>query len=686
MTTDRPAPVVAAAAWPIAVISGTVLALELAFIRELPAEVRAISYFTNLVLMASFFGLGVGCMLERARSVAWLLPVGLVATAAFMFFTRGLVVYDGAQNVHYWLAHDARAGGVHELPVFAAAFLAFLSTALVFVGLGQRLASALNAQPRLTGYGWDILGSLLGTWAFVLASTLGVPPWLWPPVTMLLMAATVLPTWRSRALHVAAGALFLLFSQSTHAARWSPYYFVQHEQQRNGLRVWVNSSFHQLALNLDPRRADLADIRALATKKFGIPYDEYQRHHGTPPKRVLILGAGTGNDVNIALGRGAERVVAVEIDPVILALGREHNATHPYADPRVETVVDDARHYLHASHERFDLVVFGTLDSQTLLSGHANLRLENYVYTVESFRDVVRHLAPTGMLVAYYSIFKPWLVARLYRTICGELSPHCQVLRLDNPFLFDTIFLAGPGLPASKPPPLLELAAKHVLPSTDDWPFLYVEAPTIATVYLQLMAAVGALILGVFWLLRRGVAARGRWHFLFLGMGFTLLESAAVVRLSLLFGSTWVVNAVVFSAVLGMVFVANWAVLRDRAPTLPQAMLGLVLGVLLNYLLTPASLLGLPGLVRVAACTAAIGTPVLFAAVCFSRLFARERSTGAALGLNMIGAMAGGLAEYSSMLLGMRAVWLLVLAVYLCAILSCLRVSQAASALAQPAE
>src|ERR1700759_3748385 len=63
--------------WHIAWISFSVLALELAFIREIPAEVRAISYFTNLIFMASFFGLGLGCLLQRARSLAWLLPLGL---------------------------------------------------------------------------------------------------------------------------------------------------------------------------------------------------------------------------------------------------------------------------------------------------------------------------------------------------------------------------------------------------------------------------------------------------------------------------------------------------------------------------------------------------------------------------------------------------------------------------------
>ena len=105
----------------VALTSATVLALELAFIREVPAEVRAISYFTNLIFMAAFFGLGIGCMLERARSYAFLLPLGLGAVLAFVYSTRGLVIYDGTQAVHYWLEHDVPTGKARDLPLFPAA-------------------------------------------------------------------------------------------------------------------------------------------------------------------------------------------------------------------------------------------------------------------------------------------------------------------------------------------------------------------------------------------------------------------------------------------------------------------------------------------------------------------------------------------------------------------------------------
>jgi len=63
-------------------------------------------------------------------------------------------------------------------------------------------------------------------------------------------------------------------------------------------------------------------------------------------------------------------------------------------------------------------------------------------------------------------------------------------------------------------------------------------------------------------------------------------------------------------------------------------------------------------------CGLLIGIPVFCASVCFSRLFGVEPTTGFALGVNLVGAMAGGLVEYASMILGMRAIWLILVSVY----------------------
>src|SRR5437763_7542310 len=101
---------------------------------------------------------------------------------------------------------------------------------------------------------------------------------------------------------------------------------------------------------------------------------------------VLIVGAGSGNDVAVALASGARHVDAVEIDPVIQRLGYEHHFNRPYQDPRVSVHISDGRAYLDQTSRRYDLILFALPDSLTLLSGQGNLRLESFLFTTASMR------------------------------------------------------------------------------------------------------------------------------------------------------------------------------------------------------------------------------------------------------------------------------------------------------------
>lgn len=655
--------------WKIAVLSALILTLELALIRQVPAEVRVISYFTNLLLMAAFFGFGLGCLLQPVRNLGLLLPVGLVGIWGFVAFARGLVIYEEATAVHYWLQYEQVSEQARVVPIAAAAAAAFLTAATPFVALGQELARRMSEHPRLVAYGWDIAGSLAGVAVFTLASYAGVPPWIWPPAIGVTWALLFAGGGIARLASIGAGLSFLYFAHTAYEAQWSPYYLVQYAQKPFGLTVFVNSSPHQMAVNFTVDEPEGNSLRKSVLDKFSAPYQIYRDlHGGKSPEQVLILGAGTGNDVYVAQQNGARRIVAVEIDPVILELGRRLNSARPYDDPRVTAVVADARQYAKRTRETFDLVLLATLDSQTLLSGHANLRLENYVYTVEAFRDMGALLAPGGMVGAYYSVLRPWLRGRIYATASAAFPGHTQLYWFDSPMLFDTLLMASRDLEAFRSIPEQVEGLSGSIPSTDDWPFLYLERPTIAPVYLQVGAGVLLLVCLAGLIVRRLYYRPGSGpyvDFFLLGLGFTLIESAAVVRMALLFGSTWTVNAMVFSAVLFTVFLANRAVLAGWAPSLRWAWPGATAGLIANWALPVDALLVLPPLAQCLVAAALIGAPVFCASVCFSRLFDRAANVGGAFGMNLIGAMAGGLLEYLSMLIGMRAVWLLAAAIYL---------------------
>lgn len=657
--------------WRIALISALILILELTFIRIIPAEVRAISYFTNLILMATFFGMGVGCILQEKWSLSWLMPLGLLLVFAFTFIGRGIVIYPEAKEAHYFLQYSDIEGPAFKLPMFPASVMIFVFAALPFATLGQALSRAMEPFPRLTAYGWNIAGSLAGTLSFVLCSLLYIPPWIWPPVLTLIWSLLFVQSKLKKMIYALSGIVFISLLISPYTSSWSPYYFIQHEVNR-GITIWVNSSFHQRGIDFLSKDPKERKVNLHLFKKWNYPYDLYRKlHDGKPPERVLVLGSGTGNDVNMALFNDVSEIVAVEIDPVILSLGKKYNSMKPYSAKNVQTHVDDARHYLRTAQEKFDMIIFGTLDSQTLLSSQANLRLENYVYTSESLEDAKHLLSDKGMVAIYYCVFKPWLWNRLYATLREAFGEHSAIYFDKSNMLFNTLLVGTKGIDDFHDiPEYVDLFAKGI-PSTDNWPFIYLERPTVSPLYWKLFAVIFCLILGVFFLLRKIHRVTGlHANFLLLGLGFTLMESSAIVRLSLLFGSTWVINALVFSSVLLTIFFANLVVLKKKSPPLWVAWICLSLFVLINYFFPVAWLLEFGTMLRIFLCGLLIGIPVFFAAVCFSCLFEKEQVTGYPLGINLIGAMAGGVIEYSSMAIGMKKVWLIVFVIYLLAWIS----------------
>jgi hypothetical protein len=149
-----------------------------------------------------------------------------------------------------------------------------------------------------------------------------------------------------------------------------------------------------------------------------------------------------------------------------------------------------------------------------------------------------------------------------------------------------------------------------------------------------------------------------------LGAGFMLIETRAVVQMALLFGGTWLVNAIVFCAVLVMILGANLFVLAAKPRSLTVFYVLLLLSLAAGLAIPLDSFLGLSRSVQIAASCLLAFTPVLFAGIVFAVSFSRATETSRAFGMNVAGAMIGGLAEYSSMLLGFQYVTVVALAFY----------------------
>ena len=438
---------------------------------------------------------------------------------------------------------------------------------------------------------------------------------------------------------------------------WSPYYRITMQEvpapagwpHPAAYLVDVNHDYHQKMLDLSPQF--MARFPQEELNRAGFPTYELPYRLVAHPGRVLVVGAGTGNDVAAALLHGVAHVNAVEIDPTILRLGRKYHPEHPYDSPRVTVYNNDARAFFKRTQQKYDLIVFAYLDSHTLLTSMSSIRLDNYVYTLESFQEAKHLLGENGTLFLAYAGGRGFLTERLFATLgCAfGVPPRAYVTGYDNS---GVVFVEGGGKASNVivdfPEISKELEAHQAstLLATDHWPFLYVRFRTVP------ISILGVLILFLYFavgLLQRNfslrrLAERESLHFFFLGAGFMLLETKGVTELSLLFGSTWIVNAMVIAAFLCMGLLANFLVmLRPISPRLAYGALFLLLGA---DMFLPYSLLdALPGTGKVLAVGVIVGLPVFFSGLVFSRSFRDVTHPAQGLGVNLLGAVVGGVWE-----------------------------------------
>lgn len=675
------------AAFELLAVSFVVLFQELTLIRWLGSEVRVLAYFPNLILMSAFLGLGIGCLLVDVRRLLWFWPVSILALVVVTRVLGGIVFTHESASEHLWLFYydlpdDAPMIRNVTLPIV----LCFLASAASFIPLGQYVADRIERFRQLSsalwGYSWDITGSLLGVCAFAVASFAGTPPLAWFSVFLCIGAAMFRDSRRRLALYLALSlAIGGLVATGPRDRVYSPYYAIGvGEREQRSLAILVNGALHQIALNL----SDAAAARSAYINTTAVGYRKPYEWFGRAPENVLILGAGTGNDIDIALRAGAQRVDAVEIDPVILRLGRERHPRRPYASDKVRVFNTDARAYLNDTREQYDLIVFATLDSMTRLSALSNVRLDNFVYTLESVNLARRRLRPDGGLVMYFSVGTKAIENRLLGLLAESFN-EVPFFDSENHKLFNRIFVAGPGfahMSAGFPPESMDFYRQQIrpvhAPPTDDWPFLYLDDRTVAPFYWKIMGlifamAAGAIMIAMAQVRRARLAASAETLtfdgelFLF-GLAFLLLETRGVTTMSLMWGATWLTSAVVFGSVLLTVLVAT-IVSQLRPIPYRAGMAGLVVTLLASLAVPLGELLSMHAAAKLMWSVVIIGMPIFFASICFANVFRERVRPGLAFGWNILGAVCGGLLEFTSMIFGLRAMLLVALAAYLAALL-----------------
>lgn len=630
--------------------SAAALYLELAVIRFTAAEVLYLGYFSNFILISSFVGLGLGFLSKRELNI---LDESLPLFFLFLFSLVLVSEFDvGILKNHFGLFFFGNLQGRAGLPGALLLVILFITTVFVFIGIGRRIAMAFKHFKPLKAYTLDITGSLLGILIFTIQSYAASGPVIWLITGSLFLAIGYISSGELHSLkklcHIFGASIcvivLLLSSSSGIKTIWSSYQkleFVEGHQNQPGI-IYANGIVHQF----------LHPLETTLNTYYEAPY-ELLEDLGRSNDDVLIVGSGAGTDVGVALMRGSKNIDAVEIDKRITEIGKQFHPNQPYTDPRVNLHIEDGRQFLKTSNKKYDLIVFALPDSLMRLSAMSSVRLESFLFTLESFADVKNHLKDDGIFVMYNQYRWPWLV--------NKLSSGLYEVFGTNPVkgVFDdtTVLAVGRGIQGAN----FSREGFERLAS-DDWPFVYMQAPGIHWLYIGMIAMfMTAAITGVFFLGPKGTLKRPEFGFFFMGMAFLLLETKSLAFFSLLFGTTWIVNSLAFTGILVSVLLANLAVQYGNIRARKLLFAGLFSCLLIAYLVPPASFLAIESLsLRYLLAVLLVFSPIFFANLIFSREFKESEESTRAFGWNLLGAVAGGGLEYFSLLIGFRNLLIIV--------------------------
>lgn len=627
--------------------------------------------------MGAMVGLGLGCATSSdgktngKGGIAELFPyfllvlIGIIATAPIS--GAAAVNFVMENDVFFWLARTDVVSSVGQLLINTCWMVSlFLLIVCVFDSIGQLLGRELSKHESLHAYSVNLLGSAAGVIAYNLLAFLDTPPGVW----LIVGLATVVPFYKKPPQLIAMIACIAVSFYASADSTWSPYYRIQtfpkmtgQPPYQIGTIVEANHVVFQQPIDLSESFVEKhPELKALPEYTcYNIPYEIKKG-----AQQVLVVGAGSGNDVAAALRHKVGSVDAVEIDPEILNIGKTKHPERPYEDPRVSLHVNDARQFLAVNKKKYDLIVFGFLDSTISFSMLSSVRLDNFLYTLESLKTVTSSLGPDGVACVSFAAGAPWLRDRLFQMAENASGSPPVALKSNYANNNSIIVLWGPGLTKERRDEIVsqykdliiapsELSAPLPL-CTDNWPFLYQKEHSLTWAYGVMLALLltisGSLTIARFRLHPKNFVNFAQ--FFFLGAGFLLLETRAILAVAILFGSTWLVNSIVILLILLMALAANLTVQQFKNVSPRVAYSALFISLLVLYLVPMSELSSLDTFSRLLAAVLIIGLPFFCAGLVFSRAYSQSVEPNKALGINILGALLGGCLEYSSVIIGTK--------------------------------
>jgi len=671
------------------------LYLELVLIRYLAGNIWNLGYFPNLVLIAAFIGLGLGFIFHhniskiQSRKIYALVPSAISFLLLFVFLfhpTVPIFKENIAFSEFFFSGVQSKSNKNVQWLLF---ILWFCGTATIFIVISQYTAKLFAKFKPLIAYTLDIGGSCFGILAFMLFSWLQIDAFFWFISLIVLFCLTLdsdlikLRTTYLSLLLLLISTIAFVFPQQF--VFWSPYQKIDYKIYDNDpiteyiandfiqnkyypATIYVNNLFspHQFLFNAE-------QLQELMYQRV----HEYRKDkmHLPPYQDVLIIGAGTGNDVASALFNGAEHIDAIEIDPVILEIGLRYHPAKPYQNPKVSLYKSDGRVFLNQTKKKYDLIIYSLTDSLIKVSPVAQLRLENYLYTKESLRQASQLLKENGSLVFYRYYNREWLLAKVAALFAygSQVTPdEYYNIIVFNKYNNDRAGSDEEAIAAANFVSGMEEKYDIDLPD-NDWPFLYLKNHKVPTFYLYAMAILSLMIAGLVWLVYRRSQKSDiqqnkfmQLAFILMGVAFLLLETKSVIQFSLLFGTTWINNSLVFLSVLLLVLLANWTAQMIKSEKLIIiSFLLLFISCMIIIAYPIANLLTVENIYsRYVLASLIIFSPIYFANLIFSSFFRTLPTAECYFGWNLIGATLGGLLEYLSMAWGYNSLAYIVLLCY----------------------
>ena len=672
----------------IAGAAGLGLYLELMIIRLHSSFFQLFSFFKNVSLLSCLLGLGIGYLLghKKINSLKWVFPL-LTLQITFMYLVKDTPITNLLQNPisEQWAMGQENAQTVFQfLLIYSFVIIIFLSNAVIFVPLGHLVSRLMYGQNKLKSYSWNLLGSLSGIILFSFMSFIWSPPSLWILVGFFIFIVFVKKTLLEISIPFIS-TLVLLFiilipKDLSKQEIYSPYQLVtlQHNYspQSPTIDVMVSNTWFQTPYDVTGEtKYNPAPLAA----NYKAPYSIRSKI----PQKILIVGSGTGNDTAYAIEKGVSQIDAVEIDPAIIHIGEKYHPQKPYQSNKVNVIQNDARNFIQHTKNKYDLIVYGLLDSHSSLSGKGGIRLDSYVYTVESFKEARKTLTDDGYLSLSFNLSEESLGLKIFAMLTKafdgkeplvishykqdtdkfKMQPYAFIIgkNIDKNFIIENPNISSVTFFQNKS----KLSKIDI--STDNWPFFYMPQKIWPKSYIFIIFLI--FISSFFFIHRASPIGRNNFSpvCFFLGAGFMLVETKGITELALVYGSTWFVVSIVIAFVLIMAYLANLLVINNTKIKLWIIYTLILFTISLGYFFTLIDHGTFSPITQKILTPTMLTLPMFFSGLAFSKQLSTEKTISIALSSNILGAIFGGLLEYNAMYFGYRSLYVLGFVMYLSA-------------------